>query len=100
MAPEISLDQLLGLEKITRPSDDDLYVMGIQTGYKTNREIFAWIWAPGQEFEVVRSIGRMASNPDLLLTWYDCAVLSSKIKKIAEDRETGRGGHEGRRTRQ
>jgi hypothetical protein len=33
--------------------------------------------------EALRTLGRFASNPELSFTWYDAAVLSQKIRKIA-----------------
>ena len=39
--------------------------------------------------EALRTLGRYASNPDLSFSWYDAAVLSQKIRKIAQSKKHG-----------
>jgi len=43
--------------------------------------------------EALRTLGRYASNPDLSFSWYDAAVLSQKIRKIALTKQQGGCDH-------
>ncbi len=39
-----------------------------------------WRYRPGEETELMRSLGRMASREDVPFTWYDAAVASQNLK--------------------
>lgn len=44
------------------------------------REVYLWIWNEPNRAEVLKSLGRAASNPELSFDWYSAAVLSQKIR--------------------
>ena len=44
-------------------------------------ERYVWLYDDASRAEVLRMLGRFASNPDLSFTWYDAAMLSQKIRK-------------------
>jgi len=41
---------------------------------------YAWIYDDESTSELLRDIGRKASNPELNFTWYDAAKLSQVIR--------------------
>lgn len=45
-------------------------------------ERYVFIWSCSEDYttQVLRTLGRYASNPELNCTWYDAAVLSHKIR--------------------
>ena len=43
-------------------------------------ERYVFLYKDCDRAEVLRTLGRFASNPDLSFTWYDAAVLSCKIR--------------------
>jgi hypothetical protein len=45
-------------------------------------ELYLWIWYPHQRTEVLRSIGRMAADPELRFGWHDAAVLSMRVRRV------------------
>ncbi len=42
-------------------------------------ERYVFTFSPQRVVDVLRTLGRFASNPELSFTWYDAAVLSKKI---------------------
>ena len=42
---------------------------------------YAWIYDDESTSELLRDIGRTASNPQLNFTWYDAAALSNVIRE-------------------
>jgi hypothetical protein len=57
----------------------DINVLALVKG----EERYIFLFDDGHRAEALRTLGRFASNPDLSFTWYDAAVLSQKIRKIA-----------------
>lgn len=49
-------------------------------------EKYVFLWVDSQRPEVLRTLGRFASDPDLSFTWHDAACLSLKIR---EDQPAG-----------
>ncbi len=47
-------------------------------------EQYVWLFRPGQERDVLRSLGRMAAEPELSLTWYDAVQIFAKVRKEIE----------------
>lgn len=44
------------------------------------KENWVFVYEDGREADVLRLLGRYASNPDLDFTWYDAATLSRKVR--------------------
>ena len=57
----------------------DINVLALVKG----EERYIFLFDDDNRAEALRTLGRFASNPDLSFTWYDAAVLSQKIRKIA-----------------
>jgi hypothetical protein len=57
----------------------DINVLALVKG----EERYIFLFDDDHRAEALRTLGRYASNPDLSFTWYDAAVLSQKIRKIA-----------------
>lgn len=47
-------------------------------------ERYIFLYADDHQPEVLRTLGRFASNPELSFSWYDAAVLSQRIRQAAE----------------
>lgn len=58
-------------------SSEDVNVMALVKG--TERYVF--LFDDSNRSEVLRTLGRYASNPELSFSWYDAAVLSQKVRK-------------------
>lgn len=43
-------------------------------------ERYAFVWRDDQRPELLRVLGRFASEPELSFTWYDAAVLSEQSR--------------------
>ena len=52
-------------------------------GMFNGSERYIFLYDDGNQREILRTLGRFASNPDLSFTWYDAAVLSQKIRQLA-----------------
>lgn len=61
--------------------DKDINVLALVKG----EERYVFLFDDDHRAEVLRTLGRFASNPDLSFTWYDAAMLSQKIRQAAED---------------
>lgn len=61
--------------------DKDINVLALVKG----NERYVFLFDDDHRAEVLRTLGRYASNPDLSFTWYDAAMLSQKIRQAAED---------------
>ena len=55
----------------------DINVLALVKG----KERYIFLYNDENRREVLRVLGRYASNPELSLTWYDAAVLSQKIRR-------------------
>jgi len=55
----------------------DVRVLAVVKGV----ERYVWVFDAERKDDVLRSLGRMASNKDLSLTWYDAAVCSQRLRK-------------------
>ena len=44
-------------------------------------ERFVFLYNDDKKAEVLRTLGRFASNPELSFTWYDAAVLSQRVRQ-------------------
>jgi hypothetical protein len=51
---------------------------------KENGERYIFQYDADTRSEVLRRLGRFASNPDLSFSWYDAAQLSQKIRQDAQ----------------
>ena len=57
------------------------------------RDRYVWIFTDDQATEVLRSLGRFASNHDLNFTWWDVAVLAKRVREmVATETGSARGG--------
>ncbi|MFM9117751.1 MAG: hypothetical protein ACKOU6_16490, partial [Planctomycetota bacterium] len=48
-------------------------------------ERYVFLFDDERRTEVLRTLGRFASDPNLSFTWYDAAMLSQKIRQAADD---------------
>jgi hypothetical protein len=46
-------------------------------------EIYSFTFDWASRGEVLRTIGRFASNPELSLTWDDAAYIASRLREVA-----------------
>lgn len=44
-------------------------------------ERYVFLYDDANRAEVLRVIGRFATNPDLAFTWYDAAVLCERVRR-------------------
>lgn len=56
---------------------DDINITGLVKG----DERWLFIWTEDNRANVLRTLGRFASNPDLAFNWYDAALLSQRIRQ-------------------
>ncbi|MCA9215367.1 MAG: hypothetical protein KDB27_20015 [Planctomycetales bacterium] len=56
---------------------DDINVMALMKG----DERYVFLFDDANRSQVLRTLGRYASSPDLSFSWYDAAVLSQKVRK-------------------
>lgn len=57
--------------------EKDLNVLALVKG----SERFVFLYDDDNRADVLRALGRYASNPELNFTWYDAAVLSQKVRQ-------------------
>lgn len=50
-----------------------------------NKERYIFIYDDESTAEVYRALGKFACDKELSLNWYDAAVLSQKIRKLAKE---------------
>ncbi len=50
-------------------------------GQGCDADNYVWLYRRGQERDVIRSVGRMAANPELSLSWYDAVQIIAKVKR-------------------
>jgi hypothetical protein len=66
------------------PGDDaltqEINVLALVKG----EERYVFLYADEHKSEVLRTLGRFASNPELSFTWYDAAVLSQRIRQESQ----------------
>lgn len=55
----------------------DINVLALVKG----EERYVFLFDDAHRAEVLRVLGRYASNPDLSFSWYDAAVLSQKVRQ-------------------
>jgi hypothetical protein len=55
----------------------DINVLALVKG----EERYVFLFDDAHRSEVLRVLGRYASNPELSFTWYDAAVLSQKVRQ-------------------
>lgn len=63
-------------------TNNDVRVLGIHKG----GEFYAFLFDdddPRQRTQVLQTLGKWASHPELSFTWYDAAVLSGQLRKEA-----------------
>jgi hypothetical protein len=51
-------------------------------------ERYVFLYTDEHRADVLRTLGRFASNPELSFTWYDAAVLSQRIRQDAQEEAT------------
>jgi hypothetical protein len=57
------------------------------TGLIKGAERYVFLYRDTQLDQLATTLGRMASNPDLSLTWYDAAVLIQSARQYVEKRQ-------------
>ncbi len=60
----------------------DINVLALVKG----EERYVFLYNDENRAEVLRTLGRFASNPELSFTWYDAAVLSQRVRQEAPAR--------------
>ena len=55
----------------------DLNIVAIMKG----QERYVFLFDDEHRADVLRTIGRFASNPELSFTWYDAAKVSQKVRR-------------------
>jgi hypothetical protein len=55
-------------------------------------ERYVFLFTDEHKAEVLRTLGRFASNPELSFTWYDAAVLSQRLRQESHVQAEVRGG--------
>lgn len=53
-------------------------------------ERYIFLYDDARRAEVLRVLGRFASDPELSFTWYDAAVLSQKIRQESQKQALAR----------
>ncbi|MBI2479068.1 MAG: hypothetical protein HYV60_10675 [Planctomycetia bacterium] len=61
----------------------DINVLALVKG----EERYVFLFDDNNRSEVLRTLGRYASNPELSFSWYDAAVLSQKIRQVTAEAE-------------
>jgi len=64
----------------------DINVLALVKG----QERYIFLYDDARRSEVLRVLGRFASNPELSFTWYDAAVLSQKIRQESQKQALAR----------
>ncbi|HUG68951.1 MAG TPA: hypothetical protein VMM76_14475 [Pirellulaceae bacterium] len=59
----------------------DINVLALVKG----EERYIFLFDDNNRSEVLRTLGRYASNPELSFSWYDAAVLSQKIRQVTAE---------------
>lgn len=59
---------------------EDINVLALVKG----RERYIFLYDDRHRTQLLRTLGRFASSPDLSFTWYDAAVLSQKVRRDKE----------------
>ena len=62
--------------------DGDIYSLVLVKG----KERYVFMFDEDHRVEVLRTLGRFASDPDLSFTWFDAAQLSTRVRNM--DMET------------
>ncbi|WP_145290726.1 hypothetical protein [Pirellulimonas nuda] len=64
--------------------NEDVNVLALVKG----NERYVFLYDDSQQAEVLRALGRSASNPELSFSWYDAAVLSKKVRQESTTQRT------------
>ncbi len=62
----------------------DINVVALVKG----KERYIFLYDDSQRAETLRRLGRFASDPELSFTWYDAAVLSQKVRRTSQQKES------------
>ena len=73
--------------RMTEPQDcgeirGDIHVLAVVKG----PERYVFLYDDANTEQVLQSLGRFASNPDLSFTWHDAAVLSQRVRQTASQK--------------
>jgi hypothetical protein len=60
--------------------DKEINVLALIKG----EERYIFLYDDAHRTETLRMLGRYAANPELSFTWYDAAVMSKKIRELAQ----------------
>lgn len=66
----------------------DIHVLALVKG----EERYLFLFDDNNRTEILRQIGRYASNPELNFTWYDAAVMSQKVRRLAAENDAANNG--------
>jgi hypothetical protein len=59
----------------------DINVLALVKG----EERYIFLFDDEHRSEALRTLGKFASNPELSFSWYDAAVLSQRIRQVAQE---------------
>ena len=65
----------------TSSGEQDINVLALVKG----EERYIFLFSDANKAQMLRTLGRYASDPDLSFTWYDCAVLSQKVRQATQE---------------
>lgn len=50
--------------------------------FAKGKDRYFFFWTDEKRAEILRQLGRFASNPELNFSWYDAVELSKRVKEI------------------
>ncbi len=65
---------------MTCQNKKDIFMLALVKGH----ERYVFYFDLNHVSELLRTLGKYASDPELNFTWYDAAVLSQRVRKIKE----------------
>lgn len=60
--------------------EQDVYVIILQNGI----EFWAFTYRDSTRRQLLRQLGKMAADPKLKFNWWDCALVSKRVRETAE----------------
>lgn len=72
-----SLDERIIARKRGEAMPEDRHVMALVKG----NERYVFVYTTPYRAEVLKTLGRFASDPSIAFSWYDAAVLARKVRE-------------------
>jgi len=61
-----------------KPDGDETQIAALVKG----NERYVFLFVVSRRSELLHTLGRFASNPELSFSWYDAAVISRKVREM------------------